>query len=169
MVKEIPLGHGLTATVDDEDFERVGHLRWFLVTQFMVTKSSRYAMRREVRDGKPSTVYLHRRILNAEKGQIVDHINGDGIDCRRSNLRLCTPSQNQANKKRKTRTSSPYKGVWQRPGGRWTGELTKDFQPIRIGTFDTAEEAAREYDRLARELHGEFARLNFPLEGEQRA
>lgn len=106
------------------------------------------------------TVYMHRMIAGAEKGQEVDHINGDGLDNSRENLRIATRAQNCRNTPKRT-AASGYRGVY-RVGSRWQVKLTADGTHIHGGHHATADEAARVYDRLAREHHGEFAILNFP-------
>ena len=118
-------------------------------------------------------IMMHKFIMNAPKGMCVDHINHDGLDNRRENLRICTYSQNSQNKRRRVNSRSGYKGVYQIPE---KYKVRKRFQAyigdpntpatnkrnIRLGTYLTAEEAARVYDKKAKELFGEFAELNFP-------
>lgn len=110
------------------------------------------------RDG--STVgYLHRLVLNAAEGEIVDHINHDGLDCRASNLRLASPSQSVANRRVQSNNRSGFKGVKRAKGSKWCARIGRCEN---IGSFSTAEEAARAYDQAAFERYGSFACLNFP-------
>jgi hypothetical protein len=149
-------GRGMFALVDREDAHLVaGHL-WHLSYPYAST-----SMRRP--DGKRGPVAMHRVILDAQPGQYVDHINANGLDNRRSNLRLCTNSQNLAN----ARTGGPdyYRGI-SFYGKKWVAKCAHGSRRL-VGDAPTAEEAARLYDRFARELHGEFARLNFPEAGER--
>jgi len=118
--------------------------------------------------------YLSRLIMDEPKGMLVDHVNGDTMDNRRSNLRICSKSENGRNRKIASKNNtSGFKGVsyrkkgpdmineWSRP---WQAYINYDKKRHYLGTFATAEEAARAYNLKAKELHGEFARLNFPNE-----
>lgn len=113
-------------------------------------------------DGK--TVYLHRLVMGAETGQEVDHINGDGLDNSRENLRIATRSQNCANRT-DYRPKSGFRGVYAQPHGHtWQVKISVGGRMVRGGNFADPEAAARKYDELAREHYGEFAVLNFPME-----
>lgn len=109
-------------------------------------------------------VQLARLIMNALPGTIVDHINQNTLDNRRSNLRICTDAENQHNRKRNKTSPSPFKGVThmktQRGSKKWLARIQLNKVPLRIGCFLTAEEAALAYNAKARELFGEFARIN---------
>ena len=99
-------------------------------------------------------------LVGAGRGQTVDHINGDRLDNRRANLRLCDRAQSTWN--RGPRGGRKFKGVTMLPSGRWQSYITARGCQQYLGLFNTAEEAAAAYDDAARRLHGEFARLNFP-------
>lgn len=106
-------------------------------------------------NGAIRLVYMHRQILDAPPGLLVDHVNHDTLDNRRSNLRLCSNQQNQWNRKP---FANGFKGVGRRkPGGKWCAKINKKY----IGSYATPEEAARAYDHAARKLFGEFAYCNF--------
>lgn len=106
--------------------------------------------------------YLHRIIMKAPDGVHVDHINGDGRDNRKANLRLCDRSLNMANARRLPGPSG-YIGVTKNSSGcGWYGVATVNRQTLRVGAFDCPEQAARMRDYLVLENFGEFARLNFP-------
>ena len=109
-------------------------------------------------DGAHRWVAMHRLIAGAVDGEVVDHINGDGLDNRRSNLRRCSHRENMRN--RRGHGKRPFKGVEAR-GNRWRASIMLDGKAINLGRFDTAIEAAVAYDIGARERHGTFARLNF--------
>lgn len=146
-VAEIELTSGLKAIIDAEDIPLVQGRSWFT----MGAKHKRYAATRD--GGAPKT--LHRFLMNPPDGMHVDHINGDGLDNRRSNLRLATPRENTANSRRDIGRSG-YIGVQRaKYGNKFLAAMT-----INIGTFDTAEEAARAYDAKAVEVFGEFAMTN---------
>lgn len=112
--------------------------------------------------------YAHRLIYMLHHGylpKIVDHINRDRLDNRIENLRSVTPSESSRNCKRAKPPKSGYKGVTQSANGRkFHTKIALQRKNIFVGAFDTAEQAAKEYDKAARELHGEFAVLNFPEE-----
>lgn len=105
-------------------------------------------------------VYLHRLIVGAASKQLVDHRNGDTLNNRRCNLRICTRSQSNANRRRRSDSRAPYRGITQTPSGRWLAQIMAEKKFTRIGLFDTPEDAAAAYDKKAIELHGEFARIN---------
>jgi hypothetical protein len=108
-------------------------------------------------------ISIHREIMNAPDGLLVDHKNGDGLDNRRSNLRLATHSQNQCNKlKIKTKVTSQYVGVhFDKRRSQWATSIRNNGKTIWLGRFDSEIDAAKAYDQAAKKHHGEFARLNF--------
>lgn len=161
-MKRIPATLGYEAIVDDEDFERLSKFRWYAHNSGGRTRrpEKRPARRTLVNEGRKVRFLVHD-ILMPPPGMVVDHINGDPWDNRRCNLRVCTHTENLRNRK-KHRGSSPYKGVTQQQGGRFIARISAERRGIHLGTFPTAEAAARAYDAAATVYHGEFARLNFP-------
>jgi hypothetical protein len=158
MTKTIRLANNSLAIVDDEDLDKVVVHKWSL-------HRGRYASANV--EGK--TTLMHRFILNTAKGLEVDHIDGDGLNNVRANLRTCTRAQNARNRKTNINAPTPFKGVEpepRKPNLRrpWGARITHNGKRIRLGMYATSEEAARAYDAAAKELHGEFARLNFPDE-----
>jgi hypothetical protein len=148
------------ALVDDADFEWLSRWKWHAHTGCGTVKNGAifYAKGKIFLNGKMSAVYMHRLIISAEKGQEVDHVNCNGLDNTRSNLRLCTRSQNCQNTRKITPTSSIYKGVsWDYQRGKWEARIKRK----RIGFYEKESDAAMEYDKKAIELYGEFARPNF--------
>lgn len=107
-------------------------------------------------------VYMHRHILKPRSGFDVDHINGIKTDNRRSNLRECSRHQNLSNQRKKDNSTSNYKGVtYFKRDCVWVSQVTSKYKNIYIGRFPTEKEAAIAYDKMAKELHGEYARTNF--------
>lgn len=155
--RSIPLTRGKVTWVDQDDYEMLRHWTWN-------ASKSGYAQAYNGGGLEHRRVNMHRVIMLPEPGQQVDHVNSDGLDNRRFNLRICTHSQNNWNQ-RKTRGVSRYKGVWwHRKGHWWSADIGAHGIRHRLGHFDSEEAAARAYDTAAHELHGEFARLNFPEE-----
>lgn len=153
----IELGAGRFTIVDADDYAAAALFTWY-------RDSCGYAA---TKDGA-RTVLLHRLVMG-EPALIVDHVSRDKLDNRKANLRLANRSQNLANG-RKFRGLSDYRGVhWHKHRGKWYARIAVDGRQINIGSFDDQEAAARAYDDAARRLHGEFASLNFPRDGERAA
>lgn len=156
MSREVPLTRGFVALVDDNDYERVMAAGAWWTDSHPHTS---YAMRLGPRPRRES-ILMHRLILDAQLGEQVDHVNRNGLDNRRANLRLCSQSQNNANRPARSGTSSKYKGVtWSRSIRRWTVQAGHGGY---VGCFPSEEDAARAYDVVAKNKWGEFALLNFP-------
>ncbi len=157
-VRYIPLTRGLHAIVDAEDYEWLSRYKW------QVQPSANHQTWYAKRGYRGRLILMHREIMKAPRGMFVDHINGNGLDNRRCNLRLCTPRQNSCNKSKQRNARHRFVGV--RPCGRSTYEIIVDHKGKRYreGTFTDEVEAAKARDRLALQLHGEYARLNFPPE-----
>lgn len=125
-----------------------------------------YAVRAGTRiQGTRKVRYLHREIIDAKSEELVDHINGNTLDNRIENLRICTRAENQRNRGKQKNNTSGYKGVfWDKQRQRWLVQIRYLGKSINLGRTDDLVEGAHIYDRKALELHGDFARLNFPLE-----
>jgi len=160
----IPLTQGKFALVDESLHSTISQYNWCAVK---VGGDRFYAKRVIYKDGEAISLHMHNFILNTPKGFMCDHRNGDGLDNRGQNLRIVNQAQNSTNTTE--RGSSGYKGVYALKDGRYQAKLIKDGHLIYGGRFDTAEEAAKKYDELAREHHGQFGRYNFPRPGERSA
>ena len=148
-MKYIQLTQGKFALVDDEDFENVNHFKWFY-------EKSGYACRRK--SGR--SIRMHRFITNAPENMEVDHINGNGLDNRQENLRICTHKENIRNAKVRKDNTSGYKGVyWHRLAKKWQARVFFNGKHISLGYFDTKDKAANAYNQAAKQYFGDFIRL----------
>lgn len=156
----IPLSRGMYALVDKADAELVAPFRWFVTKR----RANWYAYR-QIPGGRMEG--MHQLLTG---WALTDHINGDGLDNRRANLRQASHAQNSRNRRKESGTSSIYKGVtWNKKGRRWMARIRVASKFHHLGSFLVEADAARAYDAAAREHFGEFAALNFPLPGERGA
>ena len=155
--RPIPLTRGHVAWVSPEDYHRVLKRKWCVHKH---RNGRNYAQTNMKVEGKWRRVLLHRFILGASAGSLVDHKNGDGLDCTRENLRPATRGQNQYNSgPRKGR----FKGVtWHKRAGKWLAQISVDRKYRYLGLFTDEREAADAYDAAAKVLHGQFSRPNLP-------
>lgn len=157
MTKCISLTKDRFATVDDSDFEPLSQYRW----KCMVRPQTCYAYRYEKTDQGWHKVFMHQAVMNPEDGMEVDHINGNGLDNQRRNLRVCTHAENCWNQRKTGGTSSHYKGVaWNIGCRKWEAKIRVDGILRHLGVFASEEQAASRYNAAARKHFGEFARLN---------
>jgi len=160
--------------LDDEDYEWVSKHKWYLLKDYSRKREAFYAYRSVKQpDGKYKSVYLHREIMNTPKGLLTDHLNGNGLDNRRANLRVCTNRENQINRRGRIDRASKYIGVqymkvknlkkpW-RPNVLVSDSSTKRGQRhISKGYYATEEEAAYQRDLCMVKYHGTGVVLNFP-------
>lgn len=151
---KVALTKGLCATVDKEDFAKVNKFKWHVFAQ------KGYAGRDERKGGNKRKILMHRFILNAPKGLEVDHINGNPLDNRKSNLRLCTHQQNCSNHKGYSKHKGVYK-IKNRPlNNPYVAQIMVDGKHVHIGYFRTLEEAMKARDKKAKEILGPFANLS---------
>ena len=155
-MKEIALTQGEVALVDDEDYTKLARYKWMIVRG---KDDHVYAGRAVIVSSKRTMELMHRVILGARNSDYCDHINGKGLDNRRSNLRLCTHSQNMANRGPQKNNTSGYKGVSMN-GAKWRAVIMYKKRSFHLGNHDTREEAAHAYNEKAIELFREFAWLN---------
>lgn len=147
----------LVALVDDDDYESLSKFRW---VGHKERSGIHYALR-TVKKPVRKTIYMHRVIMNTPLELCVDHIDHNGLNNQKSNLRNCTRSQNQANRKPSGR--SKYLGVCL-ADNRIRAMITVNSKCLKIGSYKTEEAAAHAYDEAAKKYHGEFANLNFKQE-----
>lgn len=155
-MKQIQLANNKgVALVSDKHFGLVSEHKW----QISPKENTSYAVTTIYRNGKRTSIRMHRLIMGEPQGKQIDHIDGNGLNNQISNLRICTNSQNHMNQ-RTIRGVSQYKGVC-RDRGKWRAYITKDWKYHYLGRHDSEIEAAKIYDEAARELFGEFANTNF--------
>jgi hypothetical protein len=163
MAKEIPLTNGQVAVVDDEDYLRASQHGWYALKHRGYGETTYLAMT-SIKDaaGVWTPISLHRFLLDARPGDEVDHRDLNPLNCQRHNLRFATRAQNAQNRRKFKNNQSGYKGVYKRNNRRnaFRAQITCNGVQRCIGSFPTALDAARAYDREALRLHGEFARIN---------
>lgn len=159
MTKHIQLNRGHVALVDSDNYDRLVAMgRWHANPHGRTV----YARKNIRRNGRMVTVGMHAIITG---WPYVDHVNGNGLDNRRANLRQATHGQNMGNKRIYSSNTSGFKGVGlHRKSSKWQAIIWRDGKSHYLGRYAIPEEAARAYDRAAVELFGDFARLNFPKE-----
>lgn len=156
--RELLMPNGLIALIDDIDYEGVTQYNWRAYKG--PRDSTFYVCRNTLVDGKKTTQKLHKFLTGYKQ---TDHINGNGLDNRRVNLRESTSLQNGANKRKSKSGTSKYKGVcWYKPSAKWTAQIMVNGKKRRLGYYSDEEAAAIAYDMAAIEGFGEFAVLNFP-------
>lgn len=148
---------GREVLLDEQDLDLFEAYRWHVRT---LRSGHSYVCSGAKIEGHSSTVLFHRVITNCPAGMVVDHINGNGLDNRRANLRVCHQACNVRNARKVRGTKNRYKGTKLTPCGRWQAHIWHG-RTINLGSFETDVQAAAAYDAAARELFGEFARTNF--------
>ncbi len=158
-MKTIILSRGYATQVDEDDFEWLSLFSWHLHTG---STGGKYAAAIDStlprKDRVP--ILLHRVLTLARQGESVDHINGDSLDNRSTNLRICSHAQNMQNCKPYATNTSGFTGVWKKRR-RFCVTISSGNRSVYVGTFDTALQAAIARDGYVKQLRGEFARLNF--------
>jgi hypothetical protein len=152
-MKPIKLTQGLSALVDDDDFDSLNKHRWHAHR----CKKTFYAERKI----KQSTTGMHRVIMETPGGMEIDHIDGNGLNNQKSNLRHCTHSQNNMNGRKHKSNTTEFKGVFmQKRTRKWKAQIGYNHATKYLGCYDTAIEAAIAYNNAAVKYFGEFAKLN---------
>lgn len=158
--KKIPLTQGKYTIVDSDMFEYLSQWKWYL-------SSTGYAVR-NVYIGEPGSdnrklvnISMHRVVASTPNGMVTDHVNGNRIDNRRSNLRVCNSSENISCSGMHSNNKSGYKGVsWSKEYRKWRAKLTKNRVQVYSRLFETAEDAALAYNAASLKYNGEFAYQN---------
>lgn len=154
-MKYIKLTNGYSAMVDDDDYEKLSVYTWRGFKSF----KNIYAVTTQKVNGRLTSILMHRLILNAEKGKMIDHKDNYGLNNQKNNLRFCTNSENQKNKR--ASGVSKYLGVsWHKRTKKWLAHICIDKKQKHLGLFVEEKEAAICYNKYAIEHHKEFARIN---------
>jgi hypothetical protein len=159
-MKFIPLTQGKYTKVDDEDYDWLMQWKWFFLNGAYAARHTKGS-----RNTKRKFVFMHREICHTPAEMETDHIDGDGLNNQRGNLRHCTSQQNNRNRGIRENHISGFKGVsWRSDAKKWRAyiNLNMNENTTFLGLYSNPEEAARAYDVSARKAFGEFAHLNFP-------
>lgn len=165
-MKTIPISRGLVSMVDDCDYPALSRHAWYAQTKSILPNGEKrfcVARRRSTADGR-ALIYMHREIMMPMPGMAVDHIDGDGLNNRRDNLRIVTNQENSWN--RLPVYGQKFKGpAFHKKTGTWLSYIRVNRASILLGRFNSEIDAALAYDAAAIKFFGEFARLNFPQSG----
>ena len=151
-MRKIQLTQGKYALVDDEDYDELNKHNWYLKKNY----NTCYAIRTKYKTN--DKIRMHRIIMNCPKDKIIDHINGDGLDNRKENLRICTMSQNLGNSKLRKDNKSGIKGVyWDKNRNKWIAQIKINYKKKCLGRFDNINEAKLAYEKASKLYHKKFA------------
>jgi hypothetical protein len=156
-VYQLESGHEIK--IDAADVPLLFGYRWVAIKS--PGRDVYYAQASHQTGGKVRIIHMHRLLLQPGQKQLVDHINGDGLDNRRCNLRIANHAQNTMNSRLRSDNTSGYRGItYRKDSGKWQAVIHAAGERRRLGCFNTKEEAALAYNEGARAVFGEFARLN---------
>ena len=160
-VAYVPLTKGHVAVIDACCVPLVEAYNWTASEYLRADGSVRkvYAQRKDRVNGRRISVYMHRAVLGAPASLQVDHVDSDGLNNRKENLRSATPSQNQHNRSASANNTSGFKGVdWMKKYRKWRAQIGVNGRRIHLGVFDSAAEAGEAYAKASAKLHGQFGR-----------
>lgn len=160
-MKLIKVTKGLYTLVDDDDYEELSKYKWYASKKSK--NYDKYYIERRIRypDGSSKIFKMHRIIMNAPPGKNVDHINGNPLDNRKCNLRLCSQSQNNMNSKLQKNSTTGYRGVsWHKKAGKWRAYINVNRKQYHLGLYDDINDAIDAYNKASIEKHGEYANKN---------
>lgn len=157
-MKKIKLSQNLYAIVDDEDFGMLNQFKWSACKQ----RNTHYATRAiKLADGKWTSIKMHRLIMRTSKGIQIDHINGNGLDNQKKNLRFCSNAENARNRGAQTNSTTKYKGVfWDKYHKKWTARIQVNYKNVFLGYFKNITDAIFAYNQASVNYFGRFAKLN---------
>lgn len=157
-MKRIKLTQNQYAIVDNEDFEYLNQFKWYARNETNKYYAARHG---NIGINKYKKIRMHREIINASETEYVDHINGNTLDNRKSNLRTCTSSQNSMNRGKSKNNKSGYKGVYlDKRNNSWYAQICTKGKRYTVSCFKTKIDAAVAYNELAIKHHRAFAKLN---------
>lgn len=156
-VAMVPLTRGFVAQIDASDLHKVAGFNWFAVVQSYTV----YAVRRVSGvKGRGSKISMHRQIIGATNDVQVDHVDLNGLNNRRENLRIATPQQNCFNRRKTRANTSGFKGVcWNRKSRKWQAGIRINRRSVHLGLFETIDAAYNAYCKAANQHYGEYARI----------
>lgn len=157
-MKEIPLANGKVAFIDDEDYAWVSQWHWCAT----LCNGKWYVKRDVMANHSRSTILLHRALLGLDDPDVeVDHVDGNGLNNSRQNLRTCTHQLNQMNRPKLEGCTSKHKGVfWSKIRNKWAVQISVNKRRKHVGYFTDELAAAKAYNEAVSELYGRFPRLN---------
>ena len=156
-MKRIPLTQNEFALVDNEDFKMISKHKWYCVRN----KGNNYARRNVGVKPNRSSIEMHRVVLKCPNGMVIDHINGNSLDNRKKNLRVCTQAENTRNRIQRRSCKNKFKGItFHKHSKVWHAQICINYNNIYLGSFKNQKSAAIAYDAYAKRIHKQFARTN---------